>query len=148
VAEHLQGRGIECVIVDATGGNIGKHVGRRIEDCDMFLIFGTSTYGEDTGTPGCTSEEYEMARKRKKKIFAIRMIPFEEEFKEYDIIMYFAGKLFPIWLPNSSTHQWSRDGVQGGDFTSLIDHIAEAYEAAVHEAPIDPPTVTPVMAHL
>ena len=43
-----------------------------IEHCDTFIIFGSRTYGEDTGNSACTYYESKFALDRKKRIILIR----------------------------------------------------------------------------
>lgn len=48
--QALAERGVELMIIDMTaGGDIDVAVFEGIEQCDCFLAFGTSHYGEDTG---------------------------------------------------------------------------------------------------
>ncbi len=71
---------IDCTIADPTGDAIVDFVCDKIENCGLFLMLATSTYGEQTGTPGCTADELSLAQHWKfhmeHKMFAIRMIPF------------------------------------------------------------------------
>ena len=43
-----------------------------IEHCDTFIVFGSRTYGEDTGNSACTYYESKFALDRKKRIILIR----------------------------------------------------------------------------
>ena len=63
------------------GGDIDKKVIDGVEQCDTFLIFGSSKYGEDTGNPASTYFESKFAQSLKKRTILIRMIPFEEQFE-------------------------------------------------------------------
>ena len=43
-----------------------------IEHCETFIVFGSQSYGEDTGNSACTYYESKFALDRKKRIILIR----------------------------------------------------------------------------
>ena len=116
-----------------------------IEHCDTFIIFGSQTYGEDTGNSACTYYESKFALDRKKRVILIRasilltfslplrshdddglmmdlavgagMIPFTQEFEHLQARMLFGMNKFQI--------TWELGKPMPAD---LPDRIAEAME--------------------
>jgi len=73
--------GVELRIVEVElGGNITDHVQCEIDACDVFLVFGTQDYGEDTGNDACTYCEANYARAQGKRFLLLRMIPWGQRF--------------------------------------------------------------------
>lgn len=55
------------------GADITEEVFESIEECDVFLAFGTQDYGAKTANPACTYHEVEYARSANKRILLLRM---------------------------------------------------------------------------
>ena len=99
----LAERGAMLHIIDMeAGSDIDAEIFSKIERCGTFLVFGTSRYGEDTGNSASTYYEYKHAVDRKKRIILIRMIPFDEDFKELQgRVIFSANKLEICWMPGT-----------------------------------------------
>ena len=50
-----------------------QEIATAISRCDLFVVFGTSDYGVDTGNPMCSYQEFKFARCEGKPIAHIKM---------------------------------------------------------------------------
>ena len=66
----LEARGVKKnhIINMQAGGDIDAEVFSKIEASDIFLVFGSAKYGEDTGNQASTFYESKYAHQHKKKI--------------------------------------------------------------------------------
>ena len=95
----LEERNIGLVIIDVDiGDSITNAVFDGIEKCDGFVVFGTKSYGEDTGNPAATNKELEFAENIGKKKILIKMIEDDEDYKFLPARILFSGnKLHLYW---------------------------------------------------
>jgi hypothetical protein len=114
----LKGRGVSLEIINMkAGGDIEAAVIRGIEHCDTFIVFGSATYGEDTGNQACTYYESKYAQDRKKRIILIRMISFDQDFEFPQArFMFGLNKLVLPWMLGTPMP------------ADLVDKIVEAME--------------------
>ena len=98
--DALAARGSESKLINmAAGGDIDTEVFKGIEECPVFIVFGSKHYGEDTGNQACTYYEYKHAFSLKKRIVLLRLIPFDQEFAELQgRVVFGANKLVIPWL--------------------------------------------------
>jgi hypothetical protein len=98
--DALVARGGKAKIVNMqAGGDIDTEVFKGIEECGVFIVFGSKHYGEDTGNQACTYFEYKHAFALKKRIVLLRMIPFDQEFAELQARVIFNANMLVIpWL--------------------------------------------------
>jgi hypothetical protein len=114
--DALAGHGINLLIIELSAGtDISKAVFEGIEKSDAFLVFGTDTYGEDTGNPACTYHELNYARSIHKRIIALRMIPWDKVYAELAARVFFSQ--------NNLVLSWMSGDPMPGD---LVSSIAEA----------------------
>ena len=64
-----------CVGHKLGGDDIEAKMIGGIEHCDTFVVFGSKSYGEDTGNSASTYYESKFALDRKKRIILIRQQP-------------------------------------------------------------------------
>ena len=102
--QALKDAGVHLKIVDMKAGqDIDKEVYEWIEHCDTFLVFGTKTYGEDTGNSACTYNELKFAQAKKKRIILLRMISWEDEFEELQARVLFNRNILMLeWQQGQS----------------------------------------------
>ena len=75
VRAQLKARGIEVLPSESVTPRLDRleDIMSSIERCDAFLIFGTETYGVNTGNPMCSFNEFEKARDCGKTMAHIKM---------------------------------------------------------------------------
>ena len=121
----LRAAGVYLKIVDMKAGqDIDKEVYEWIEHCHAFLVFGTRTYGEDTGNSACTYNEVKFAQAKKKNIVLLRMIPWEAEFEELQARVLFNR--------NMLTLEWQQGQAMP---PSLVGEILKAMDLPTTGAP-------------
>ena len=110
--EALKGSGVHLKIVDMKAGqDIDAEVYSWIEHCDTFFVFGTKSYGEDTGNSACTYNEVKFAQAKRKNIILLRMIPWDDEFSELQARVLFNRNMLTLeWqqgqpMPPTLTHE-------------------------------------------
>ena len=85
IRKLLEDRGVEVApTLDLAAHNRLDKIADGIDRCDVFVVFGTENYGENTGNPICSHEEFEFAKSESKSIAHIKMCP---KFKTANIRM-------------------------------------------------------------
>jgi len=80
--EALRKHGVYLKIVDVNAGcDIDHEVFSWLDHAESMLIFGGARYGQDTGNPACTYNEYHFARESGKRIILVRMIPWDDSYQ-------------------------------------------------------------------
>jgi hypothetical protein len=74
VRASLEARGVEVLPLEDPG-NVDRQqdIFDSIDRCDLFIVFGTRTYGEDTGNPMCSYNEFTFAQAEHKAVAWIKM---------------------------------------------------------------------------
>ena len=119
----LRAAGVHLKIVDMKAGqDIDREVYSWIEHCDTFFVFGSKSYGEDTGNSACTYNEVKFAQAKQKRIILLRMIPWEQEFDELQARVLFNR--------NMLTLEWQQGQPMAPD---LPGEILKALDLSSHE---------------
>ena len=121
---ELEKYGYKLHIIDMrAGGDIDEKVFSTIEHCNIFLVFGTRDYGENTGNSASTYRESKYAENKGKKIILLRMIDYDQEFTHW-----WARVLFGM-------NWWSNLWVEGESMPpSLLDDILHEVNPDLHSA--------------
>ena len=103
---------ILCIIVDVDNAeSIRKEISKLLGRCQLVLVFGSQTYGEETRTQGCTFQEWNIIHNRQKPRFLIKMA---EKF-DFDYTRDFIfddDKISFTWLPDRATGKWGEPPVE------------------------------------
>ena len=72
----LEARGIEVLpALDPGKLNRATNIFAGIDRCDLFVVFGTESYGANTGNPMCTHFEFSHAMEERRPLAWIKMCP-------------------------------------------------------------------------
>lgn len=98
VKSELEKQGVSCFLcVVHEGENIARIVADNLCAAELFVVFGTRTYGTETGTPCNTADELAFIKNEKKPYFLIKMC---EKFEDSVARMYFTSSVFNYpWMP-------------------------------------------------
>ena len=91
-------------------GNLdrAKDIAEGIKACDIFAFFGQAHYGEDTGNPMCSYEEFKYAKKMQKPIAWINMNGGEQPDNPV-IQMGLQGCIYEMWHQDDAVVIWLLD---------------------------------------
>jgi len=81
-------------------GNLdrAKDIAEGIKACDIFAFFGQPHYGEDTGNPMCSFNEFKMATQKGKALGWINMNGGDQP-DEPVVQMQLGGVIYKMWEP-------------------------------------------------
>ena len=85
-------------------------VAEGVANCDAFVVFGTPNYGEDTGNPMCSFNEFKYAKAEGKTMAWINMNDGKMDFSnlkgQATIKMGLQGVIYRMWEQNDAMVQW------------------------------------------
>ncbi len=130
--EALASKEVPALIVDVKNfSRIGQQVATGVNQCSLFVIFGTPTYGEQTATQGCTADEFAYATQLGKPMFFINMLGKGEALQVKNVEMCCAGRMGDFWAPNPDTDPPSNAPAMARAWSypkdTLVDHITGRY---------------------
>ena len=74
IRSKLESAGIRVTPgLSPTSKSMYDEIADSIDDCDVFVVFGTEDYGIDTGNPMCSNKEFQFAKTEGKTIGHIKM---------------------------------------------------------------------------
>ena len=80
-------------------------IANGIVKCNVFMFFGQKHYGEDTGNPMCSYNEFKLAGQKKKPIGWINMNGGEPP--ENPVVqMGLQGVIYKMWEQNDAIVEW------------------------------------------
>ena len=125
VRTALEAKGVR-VLPKNNPGNTDREaeIAWSIDLCDIFIVFGTQTYGQNTGNPMCTFYEFKMAHAEAKPLVWIKM---SHKIAEPTVRMGLKGLIYKEWEENDAMIDWIMD--------RLATARADAAAAALREQP-------------
>jgi hypothetical protein len=98
---QLESRGINTFVCNTEPcADVMEDVSAALESCKLFVVLGTESYGEKTGSFGfSTFNELCFAIQKEKKIFLIKRC---DEFKVTTTVLWLPfTKLHALWMPHT-----------------------------------------------
>ena len=85
-------------------------IAEGVANCDVFVVFGTLNYGEDTGNPMCSFNEFNYAKAEGKTMAWLNMndgkMGFDKLKGQATIMMGLQGVIYKMWKKNDETVDW------------------------------------------
>jgi hypothetical protein len=109
--QQLEAQGV-IVVPTASPDGIDRmdDIAEGVANCDAFVVFGTANYGENTGNPMCSFNEFNYAKAEGKTMAWINMNGGKMEFNELKgqatIMMGLQGVIYKMWEQNDAMVQW------------------------------------------
>jgi hypothetical protein len=115
--EALEAVGISCFLCDPlVGDNLAGMIAAALDACELFVVLGTESYGEQGDTRFSTREELQFAVDHDKPIFLIKRC---DEFADPLTRLYLpANMYYQEWQPHTPVHE------------GLVEDIKAKLEAA------------------
>ena len=85
-------------------------IAEGVANCDAFVVFGTPNYGEDTGNPKSSFNEFKYAKAEGKTMAWLNMnggkMGFSKLKGQATIMMGLQGVIYKMWEKNDETVEW------------------------------------------
>ena len=102
-------------LAEAAGVSRLDEIMNSVRQCDLFVIFATPEYGENTGNPMCSYEECVYARKKRKPFAVINMCGGDLDIMEPAIESVLMEKIWKPWsIGEAGIADWIASQLPGG----------------------------------